>query len=114
MFIPDDLTISVPSGGSADLGSSADLSGTPEVGSLPTREDAGVVEPDAICAVCHCSRRHGNRTDAGDVFICTGCQADARQFIAIQDAVWDQAAQVPEASGNRNQEQSPPGHSREP
>ena len=45
-----------------------------------------MVETGAICAVCHCWRIHGDRTDAGDVFICTGCQADARQFIAIQDA----------------------------
>ena len=114
MFNLDDLTTSDPSDGAVDLGSSADLSAIPGVGSPPTREDTGVVESDAICAVCHQQRRHDNRTAAGDVFICTGCQADARQFIAIQDPVWDQAAQVPEASENRYNEQPPRGHSREP
>jgi hypothetical protein len=61
------------------------------VGPLPTCEDLAVVECVAICAACHRQRIHGDRTAAGDDFICVGCQADAKQFIAIQDAVWVEA-----------------------
>lgn len=83
-------------------------------GPLLTCEDVAVVDSDAICAVCHRPRIHGDRADAGDVFVCDGCQSDARQFIAIQGAVWGEAAQVEETSGNRNEERSVGGHSREP
>ena len=65
-----------------------------------------VAESYAICGVCDRPRIHGDRADRGDVFICTGCQAVARQFIAIQDPVWGEAAQVPEASGNGDDELS--------
>lgn len=50
-----------------------------------------------ICAVCHRSRTRGGRNAAGDVFICTQCQADAAQFIAIQDSIIDEARQFTEA-----------------
>ena len=68
-----------------------------------------MVETGAICAVCHRWRIHGDRTDSGDVFICAGCQADARQFIAIQDATWGEAAQTSVTSDSSNEEQSPRG-----
>ncbi len=35
------------------------------------------------------------RTDAGDVFICTGYQADAGQFIAIKTPSGAEAAHLP-------------------
>jgi hypothetical protein len=73
---------------------------------LPTCEDPLVTESYAICGVCDRPRIHGDRTDRGDVFICTDCQAVARQFIAIQNPVWGEATQVPEASGNGDKEQS--------
>ncbi len=73
-----------------------------------------MVETGAICAVCHRRRIRGDRTDAGDVFVCAGCQADARQFIAIQDASWGEAAQTYVTSDSCDEEQSRRGHSREP
>lgn len=47
-----------------------------------------VAESAVICAVCHRSNVPGNHSDAGNVFICVRCQADAAQFIAIQDPTW--------------------------
>ena len=79
---------------------------------MSTCEDVAMVETGAICGVCHCWRIHGDRTDTGDVFICTGCQADARQFIAIQGAIWGEAAHTSVTSDSCNQEQPPRGHSR--
>ena len=78
-------------------------------GLLSTCDNAAMVETGAICAVCHRWRIHGDSTDAGDVFICVGCQADARQFIAIQDAIWGEAAQSSVTSDSCNEEQSPRG-----
>jgi len=52
-------------------------------------EDVGVAASAVICAVCHRSNVPGNHSDAGDVFICVRCQANAAQFIAIQDPVVD-------------------------
>jgi hypothetical protein len=72
-------------------------------------EDVGVTESVGICAVCHRSRARGHRTAAGDVFICTQCQADAAQFIAIQDSIIEEAPQFDEARRNSVDEQHPPG-----
>lgn len=52
-------------------------------------EDVGVSESAVICAVCHRSNLPGNHSDAGDLFICARCQADAAQFIAVQDPIVD-------------------------
>jgi len=38
----------------------------------------------------------GNHSAAGDAFICVRCQADAAQFIAIQDPIMDDADQAAE------------------
>ncbi len=46
-----------------------------------------MVDPAVICAVCRRSRVPGAYSDTGDVFICVRCQADAAQFIAIQDSI---------------------------
>jgi len=69
-------------------------------------EDVGVAEPARICAVCHRSRIRVARTDASDVFICAQCQADAAQFIAIQDSIIDEARQFAEARRNTVEEQN--------
>lgn len=57
-------------------------------------EDVGVADSAGICAVCHRSRIRGGRNAAGDVFICAQCQADAAQFIAIQDSIIEEARQL--------------------
>lgn len=68
-------------------------------------EDVGVAESAAICVVCHRSRIRGDRRDAGDVLICVQCQADAAQFIAIQDDILDEARQAAEAGRNTGDDQ---------
>lgn len=50
-----------------------------------------------ICAVCQRLRVRGSFSDAGDVFICAGCQADAKQLIEIQDSIWAEAAETSES-----------------
>jgi hypothetical protein len=52
------------------------------------REATAVHQPADICAVCQRSRVRGARNLAGDVFICTECQADAKQIMEIQDSIW--------------------------
>jgi hypothetical protein len=68
-------------------------------------EDVGVADSAGICAVCHRSRTRGGRNDAGDVFICAQCQADAAQLIAIQDSIIEEARQFTEARRNSVDEQ---------
>jgi hypothetical protein len=68
-------------------------------------EDVGVAESAAICAVCHRSRIRGDRNDAGDVFICARCQADAAQFIAIQDSNLGEAHRAAEVRRTSNDQQ---------
>ena len=41
-----------------------------------------------VCAVCRQSRIDGSQNRVGDMFICARCQADATQFIEIQDSIW--------------------------
>lgn len=43
------------------------------------------------CAVCQRLRTRGCHNHAGDVFICAECEADAKQFIEIQDDIWVEA-----------------------
>ena len=64
-----------------------------------------MTESVAICAVCHRSRSRGGRNAAGDVFICAQCQADAAQFIAIQDAIIEEARQIAAVSRDSDDEQ---------
>jgi hypothetical protein len=59
--------------------------------SKATCEDAGVAGSAAICSVCDRSRIRGDHNEAGDVFICARCQADASQLFAIQDSILDEA-----------------------
>jgi len=51
------------------------------------RDNAAVPRSTVTCAVCQRSRTRGSHNRAGDVFICVECQADAEQFIAIQDSI---------------------------
>lgn len=39
-------------------------------------------------------RGSGSYNDTGDVFICAGCQADAKQFIDFQDSIRVQAGEA--------------------
>ncbi len=56
--------------------------------SRTAREDAAVPPSAIICAVCQRLRIRGSHNHAGEVFICAQCQADAKQFIEIQDTLW--------------------------
>ena len=59
----------------------------------------------ATCAICHRQRVRGSHDESGAIFICVQCQADAKQFIEIQDAVWgsaddtDEGAEAPSDQG---------------
>ena len=56
-------------------------------------EDVAVPRTSAICVVCRRLRGRGSFNDAGDVFICTDCQANAKQLIEIQDSIWAEIAE---------------------
>jgi hypothetical protein len=49
-------------------------------------------------------RGAGSFNDAGDVFICTECQANAKQLIEIQNSIW---AEIPEPSDSSDQTDKP-------
>ena len=51
------------------------------------REDVAVAESAVIGAVVIGPRNRGDHNQVGDVFICAECQADATQFIDIQDSI---------------------------
>jgi len=38
------------------------------------------------------------------MFVCASCQADAGQFIRIQDSIWPEAGQTSDATPNSNRE----------
>jgi len=50
------------------------------------------------CVVCNRSKTRGSRNQDGDIFICARCEADADQFIAIQDALWPEAGGAGEST----------------
>lgn len=62
------------------------------------REDVNLRRSSATCAACHRSRARGSYNDAGDVFICAACQADAKQLIEIQDSIRIQAGEADDAT----------------
>ena len=37
--------------------------------------------------MCKRQRSHGSHDDSGDIFICDACQADASEFIEIQENI---------------------------
>ena len=57
------------------------------------REDAVVRRFGTTCVVCRLSRRDDAQHE-GDVFICAQCQADAKQFLEIQDRIWPGASET--------------------
>ena len=71
------------------------------------REDVGVGESAVMCAMCRRPRIHGQYDQRGVVFICTQCQADAKQFIRIQDSIWDDAGKTANALSNDSDQQHP-------
>lgn len=62
-------------------------------------EDVAVPRSPVTCAVCQQLRVRGSFSEAGDAFICAGCQADAKQLIEIQDIIRAEAAD-PSESGD--------------
>jgi len=67
-------------------------------GSSVRCEDIAVPRTAVTCVVCHRLRVRGSFSDAGDVFICAECQADAKQFIEIQDSIWAEIAETREST----------------
>lgn len=66
---------------------------------MPMKKEDGAMPRTAVaCVVCHRLRMHGSFSDAGDVFICDGCQADAKQLIEIQDSIWSETAETSEGT----------------
>ena len=61
------------------------------------REDAAVRRFGTTCVVCRLSRRDDTQHE-GDVFICAQCQADAKQFLEIQDRIWAEAGEAGEST----------------
>lgn len=62
------------------------------------------------CSVCREKRMHGTQDSSGEVFICEGCQADAKQFLAIQDVMWDQVPGPQETDGGPSDDVQMPEH----
>ena len=59
---------------------------------LPGKREDGAMPPSVeTCVVCHRSQTRGSRNQDGDIFICSECEADAEQFIEIQDTLWPEA-----------------------
>lgn len=74
-------------------------------GSTMGCEDVAVPPSATPCIVCRRLRLHGSFSDSGDVFVCTGCQADAKQFIEIQDSLW---AEIADTGGSGDAANKPP------
>lgn len=55
-------------------------------------EDVLVAPSATLCIVCRRLQVHGCFSDLGNVFVCTGCEADAEKFIEIQDSLWAEIA----------------------
>jgi len=52
------------------------------------RDDLDVSEPAQECTVCQQIRPRGSYDHEQDVFVCAGCQRDAKQFLEIQDDLY--------------------------
>jgi hypothetical protein len=50
-----------------------------------------------ICGACQQPRSRAHDDRSGKVFICIQCEADAEQLIRIQDTIWAEAQQPPDA-----------------
>jgi hypothetical protein len=63
------------------------------------RCEYGAVPRSAVtCAVCHYLRVEGSFSDAGDIFICSECQANAKNLFEIQDRIWPEIAETSEST----------------
>ncbi len=66
---------------------------------LPGKREDGAMPPSVeTCAVCHRSQSRGSRDQDCDIFICAECEADAEQFIEIQDTLWPEAGVAGEST----------------
>jgi hypothetical protein len=55
---------------------------------LEGRDDLDVSEPAQECTVCQQIRPRGSYDKEQGVFVCAGCQRDAKQFLEIQDDLY--------------------------
>jgi hypothetical protein len=62
------------------------------------REDDIVPGSARTCAVCHRERGLGAVDQSGDLFVCVECQANAQQFLEIQNQIFGGAGAAGEAS----------------
>jgi hypothetical protein len=62
----------------------------------------------ATCSVCGRQRTRGSRDQTGEIFVCVDCQADAKKFIEIQDAIWDPAGDADTRAGELSNEAQKP------
>lgn len=76
------------------------MSPTEEISAVTMSADARetvVVGGSEICGACQQRRLRGHHDRSGTVFICSQCQADAEQFIRIQDTILGEASQPADA-----------------
>ena len=86
------------------------MSTEPIAGSRSRREDVAVPRDVATCSVCGRQRTRGVRDQTGEIFVCVGCQADAKKFIEIQDAIWDPIGGADMRAGELSNEAEKPDH----
>ena len=68
-------------------------------------EYVAVPRSAVTCVVCHYLRVEGSFSDAGDIFICSECQANAKKLFEIQDSIWAEIVDTGESA--ERTEQSP-------
>ena len=54
--------------------------------------------PAVTCVACHYLRVEGSFSDAGDIFICSECQANAKKLFEIQDSIWAEIVDTSEST----------------
>ena len=63
--------------------------------------------PAVTCVVCHYLRVEGSFSDAGDIFICGECQANAKKLFEIQDSIWAEIVDTDESAERTKQSPDP-------
>lgn len=61
-------------------------------------EYVAVPRSAVTCVVCHYLRVEGSFSDAGDIFICSECQANAKKLLEIQDSIWAEIVDTSEST----------------
>ena len=61
-------------------------------------EYVAVPRSAVTCVVCHYLRVEGSFSDAGDIFICSECQANAEKLFEIQDSIWAEIVDTDESA----------------